>query len=219
MNKLRRFIPVQLKLAAALLCLLFALCGLFLVLGRPMPTPTLATRMTERQMLWGEAVTLAEGPAAGRAAQRPTYWREEYWLVRRWEGLYAISTVERVGPLWRQDFFYSLNLSEDRPLTGIVLEEYPLSGDTQGEEHFMVAVSSDPRIVRIEGEYCWIPEAMRENRDEAFRLYGGSFSFEQAGSGVWTGWAVMPSSIEGSYIGASRLRGYAADGSVVVQYG
>ena len=233
MTQLRYRCPVWVKLALAALVLLGALTALFLALGRPMPTPELAAAMAGRSLLLGDGEVVAQGPVAGSQGNSDFYRRETRWVLLESGTGHTLCTVERLGPFWRLRLGPYFT-SREAPIwdwNWIVSTnvEYGSGEDPMEEADWMyeqlyLAVTRNPRVARVEGKACWVPDTVdgqtltREEREAYLEEHGAIFSLTETApdSGVWTGTVATHTPSGGSGL-ISRVTAYDDRGDVVAQ--
>ena len=233
LTQLRYRCPVWVKLALAALVLLGALTALFLALGRPMPTPELAASMAGRSLLLGEGEILAQGPVAGSQGNSDFYRRETRWVLLEGGAGPVLYTVERLGPFWRLKS--GPRLSPEGPpiwtwnwMVSTDVEygsgEDPMEEADWKYEQLYLAATPDPRVSRVEGIVCWVPDTVdgqtlaREEKRAYLEEHGTIFSMTQTApnSGVWTGTVAAHTPDGGSSL-LYRVTAYDERGAVVAR--
>lgn len=230
MSRFRFYILPRLLLALSVLALTAGLWVLWLSLGQPMPTASLACRQAETARFLAPGQLLA----TGEVHLDEGYTEQDAWAVlRRGEG-YALAELERrAGLLWTVDWLWSSDPVGSTPLVTFATarstwwdpgevwrDDYDI-GDTDTYAQLIpLAVCDDPAAVRLEGELVvaggWeAPQAVHAER-------AVPITWSPAENGVWVGEpvsALMPHSPDDpTVLGGSILiwcRAYDADGNLI----
>jgi len=136
------------KLAAALVLLLAGLALLWVDLDYPGTTEFACDRL-ECRLLMPKASTVARGEIDHGFGDR--------WVLRRGGGQWWLDYLDRAGPLWQPSGYWAKSLGS--PLAGAFPEEYQnWTAYYLPEPVTVLAVSSDPAIVRVEAVVWAEPE-------------------------------------------------------------
>lgn len=235
MSRFRYVILPRLLLALSTLALLAALFLLWLSLERPLPSIALACSQAGPANCFTGGEVIASGSVQLNYAEPDA----DAWAVLRSGDKYAVATLKRsAGVLWTVPQFdlLVLSLEEDQELQPCSIGSFPYYSYLKGTnsdgspyvepqmdwEIIPLAISTNPSVVRLEGEVLWLGHW--EDPQEALAQRGISVSWSSVGNGVWAGESVLsdlPTNPDGnghSGMLSIWLRGYDADGNLVCSY-